>query len=81
MTSSLNRLTAIALSMLLTAGARAAEVQVAVAANFAGPAARIGEAFTAATGHTLKVSTGATGKFYTQIISGAPFEEIGRAHV
>ncbi len=74
MTSSLNRLTAIALSMLLTAGARAGEVQVAVAANFAGPAARIGEAFTAATGHTLKVSTGATGKFYTQIISGAPFE-------
>ena len=53
---------------------QAGEVQVAVAANFAGPIGRIAEAFTAATGHTLKVSTGATGKFYTQIISGAPFE-------
>lgn len=54
--------------------AHAGEVQVAVAANFAGPIAKIGEAFTAATGHVIKVSAGATGKFYTQIISGAPFE-------
>jgi molybdate transport system substrate-binding protein len=52
----------------------AGEVQVAVAANFAGPIGKIGEAFTTATGHTLKVSTGATGKFYSQIVSGAPFE-------
>ena len=53
----------------------AGEVQVAVAANFAGPLARIGEGFSAATGHTLKVSSGATGKFYTQITQGgAPFE-------
>jgi molybdate transport system substrate-binding protein len=56
------------------AAAHAGEVQVAVAANFAGPVAKIGEAFTAATGHVLKVSTGSTGKFYAQIISGAPFE-------
>lgn len=63
-----------ALATLMATSAQAGEVQVAVAANFAGPVARIGEAFTAATGHTLKVSTGATGKFYTQIISGAPFE-------
>jgi molybdate transport system substrate-binding protein len=54
--------------------AHAGEVQVAVAANFAGPLARIAEGFTAATGHVLKASAGATGKFYTQIISGAPFE-------
>ena len=54
--------------------AQAAEVQVAVAANFAGPIARIGEGFAAATGHVLKISTGATGKFYTQIVGGAPFE-------
>ncbi len=53
---------------------QAAEVQVAVAANFAAPMARIGAAFTAATGHVLKVSTGSTGKFYTQVVSGAPFE-------
>jgi molybdate transport system substrate-binding protein len=54
--------------------ARAGEVLVAVAANFAGPLAKIGEGFTAASGHTLKVSSGATGKFYTQIVAGAPFE-------
>jgi molybdate transport system substrate-binding protein len=54
--------------------APAAEVQVAVAANFAVPLQKIAEGFTAATGHTLKVSAGATGKFYSQIIAGAPFE-------
>ncbi len=62
------------LACVLVGAAQAAEVQVAVAANFAGPLAKIGEAFTAASGHTLKVSAGATGKFYTQIQSGAPFE-------
>lgn len=51
-----------------------AEVAVAVAANFAGPMAKISEGFTAATGHVLKLSSGATGKFYAQIVSGAPFE-------
>jgi molybdate transport system substrate-binding protein len=62
-------------AVLLAASlAHAGEVQVAVAANFAGPLARIGAGFTAATGHVLKVSSGATGKFYTQIASGAPFE-------
>lgn len=54
--------------------AQAGEVQVAVAANFVRPFATIGERFTAATGHTLKVSSGATGKFYSQIAHGAPFE-------
>ncbi|WP_341889046.1 molybdate ABC transporter substrate-binding protein [Variovorax sp. YR752] len=63
-----------ALFALLASFAHAGEVQLAVAANFAGPIGKIGEAFTAASGHTLKVSSGATGKFYTQIISGAPFE-------
>ncbi len=57
-----------------TARVQAAEVQVAVAANFAAPLAQIAEGFTAATGHRLKVSVGATGKFYAQIVAGAPFE-------
>lgn len=47
---------------------------MAVAANFAGALARIGAGFTAATGHTLQVSAGATGKFYAQVVAGAPFE-------
>ncbi len=63
-----------ALSALLAWSAHAGEVQVAVAANFAGPLARIAEGFTAATGHVLKVSSGATGKFYAQVVAGAPFE-------
>lgn len=63
-----------ALSLTAASVAQAGEVVVAVAANFAGPLAKIGEAFAAASGHTLKVSSGATGKFYTQIQSGAPFE-------
>jgi molybdate transport system substrate-binding protein len=65
------------LSLLLMAHAStslAGEAQVAVAANFAGPLAKIAEGFTAATGHTLKVSSGATGRFYSQIVAGAPFE-------
>jgi len=65
------------LAVVLLAGqaaARAGEVQVAVAANFAGALAKVAEGFTAATGHTLKVSSGATGRFYAQIVAGAPFE-------
>lgn len=58
----------------LSLNVQADEVSVAVAANFAGPLAKIGDGFTAATGHTLKVSSGATGKFYSQIVAGAPFE-------
>jgi len=65
----------------LSTSAHAGEVQVAVAANFAGPAAKIGEAFTAATGHALKVSTGSTGKFHSQVIGGAPFEVLLAADV
>lgn len=57
-----------------TVAAQAGEVQVAVAANFAVPMARIAEAFTAASGHGVKLSAGATGKFYAQIVAGAPFE-------
>ncbi|MDO9315386.1 MAG: molybdate ABC transporter substrate-binding protein [Burkholderiaceae bacterium] len=67
-------LLAIAASATVAVPSQADEVVVAVAANFAGPLAKIGEGFTAATGHTLKVSAGSTGKFYSQIVAGAPFE-------
>lgn len=62
--------------VLLTAlqPAGAAEVLVAVASNFAAPMGRLSEAFSAATGHTVKLSSGATGKLYSQIVAGAPFE-------
>ena len=35
---------------------------------------RTGLAFEVPAGHVLKVSTGSTGKFYSQIVAGAPFE-------
>jgi molybdate transport system substrate-binding protein len=54
--------------------ARAGVVRVAVASNFALPLARIATDFSAATGHTLQVSVGSTGKFYQQIAAGAPFD-------
>ncbi len=54
--------------------AQAAEVQVAVAANFAAPLARIAADFTRDTGHTVALTSGATGKFLAQIRAGAPFE-------
>jgi molybdate transport system substrate-binding protein len=54
--------------------ARAAEVQVAVAANFAGPFQKIAADFAADTGHKAVMVSGSTGKFYVQIKEGAPFE-------
>lgn len=57
-----------------TGSAWADEVQVAVASNFAKPLEEIGIKFKAATGHEIKVVTGATGKLYAQIENGAPFQ-------
>jgi molybdate transport system substrate-binding protein len=67
-------LAVLCLAGICAAAAQAGEVHVAVAANFAAPMARIAESFTAATGHVVKLSSGATGKFYSQIVAGAPFE-------
>jgi molybdate transport system substrate-binding protein len=52
----------------------AAQVQVAVAANMAAPMKKIAADFARATGHEALVALGSTGKFYTQIRAGAPFE-------
>lgn len=54
--------------------ALAAEAQVAVAANFAEPIKAIAAVLEKNTGHTIKVTLGATGKLYTQIRNGAPFD-------
>jgi molybdate transport system substrate-binding protein len=50
------------------------EVQVAVAANFSAPMQKIAREFAKDTGHVAQLAFGATGKFYAQIKSGAPFE-------
>ncbi|PUE06825.1 molybdate ABC transporter substrate-binding protein [Limnohabitans sp. T6-5] len=53
--------------------ALAAEVQVAVAANFALPMQKIAQAFEQATGHKVRIALGSTGNFYAQIRHAAPF--------
>lgn len=54
--------------------AMAGEVLVAAAANVAGPLQQMSAAFTADTGHTLRVASGASGKFVHQVRAGAPFQ-------
>ncbi len=54
--------------------ADAAEVNVAVAANFTAPMQEIAVAFTQNTGHSVVLSIGATGSLYAQIVNGAPYE-------
>lgn len=62
------------MSILLAIPALAAEVNVAVAANFTAPMKQIVAEFEKETGHKVVLSFGASGKFYAQIKSGAPFQ-------
>mgnify|MGYP006273599297 FL=1 len=64
----------LAASLLLASSTNAAEVKVAVAANFAQPMKDIAAEFEKDTGHKVNLTQGATGKFYAQITNGAPFE-------
>jgi molybdate transport system substrate-binding protein len=57
-----------------SAHAQAAEVQVAVAANFAMPLRQIASQFTAETGNRVVVIVGGTGKLRAQLQNGAPFD-------
>ena len=61
-------------ALLLAMNARADTVQVAVAANFHQPMQQIAAQFEKETGHQAVLSSGASGKFYTQIKNGAPFD-------
>lgn len=60
--------------LCLSTPVMAAEVTVAIAANFTGPMEKIGPMFEKATGHKLVIAYGTVGKFYAQIKNGAPFE-------
>jgi molybdate transport system substrate-binding protein len=64
------------LMLIASAGraALAAEVPVAVAANFTEPAKEIAAAFKTATGDDAVLSFGASGQFYAQISHGAPYQ-------
>ena len=60
--------------IMLAIPAMAAEVNVAVAANFTAPMKQIVAEFEKETGHKAVLSFGASGKFYAQIKNGAPFQ-------
>jgi molybdate transport system substrate-binding protein len=65
---------ALLLSALASACAGAAELHVAVAANFLGTLRQLQPRFEAATGHQLKLTSGSSGQLYAQIRQGAPFD-------
>jgi molybdate transport system substrate-binding protein len=62
------------LAGVATHSAQAGEVQVAVAANVMAAMQRIATDFERDTGHRAVLTSGATGKFYAQIVNGAPFD-------
>jgi molybdate transport system substrate-binding protein len=59
---------------LAATAACAADVSVAVAANFTLPMQKIAQSFEQDTGHKALLAFGATGGFYAQIKNGAPFQ-------
>ena len=60
-------------ALFMSAHVHAAEVNVAVAANFTAPMRKIAAAFEQETGHKPVLSYGSTGRFYAQVRNGAPF--------
>jgi molybdate transport system substrate-binding protein len=64
----------LSLALSFAVSVQAAQVQVAVAANFAGVLEELAAAFKAKTGDELVISSAATGALYNQIAQGAPFE-------
>ncbi len=63
-----------AVMLTCSAATWAAETQIAVAANFAEPIKAVAAVLEKTTGHTVKITLGATGKLYAQIKNGAPFD-------
>jgi molybdate transport system substrate-binding protein len=57
-----------------TAAARAEDVLVAVAANFADAAQDLAALYEKSSGNKVVITTGSTGKIYAQIKAGAPFQ-------
>ena len=62
------------LLMGLARATNAAEVNVAVAANFAAPMNILAAEFEKRTGHKVKLAFGSSGRFYAQVKNGAPFD-------
>jgi molybdate transport system substrate-binding protein len=72
-TSRLKSLACCVIPLLWAHHSLAADVSVAVAANFAAPMKIIAQDFERTTGHKAVLSFGGTGQFYAQIKNGAPY--------
>ncbi|GAB4357436.1 MAG: molybdate ABC transporter substrate-binding protein [Methylohalobius sp. ZOD2] len=70
----MKKLISLAIAIMTATIGHAETVNVAVAANFTAPMRAIAEAFEQATGHRLKLAFGSSGKLFTQIQNGAPFQ-------
>jgi molybdate transport system substrate-binding protein len=64
----------LAIGIAMGSSSFAAEVSVAVAANFTAPMQKIAQVFEQDTGHKAVLAFGSTGNFYAQIKNGAPFQ-------
>lgn len=53
--------------------AKAESIKIAVAANFSAPMKVLAAEFEKKSGHSVSLSFASTGKFYAQILNGAPF--------
>lgn len=61
-------------SFLSAAATMADTLTVAVASNFAGTLHQLAKRFEEKSGHKMRISSASTGKIYTQIKNGAPFD-------
>ena len=67
-------LATVSLCGVLVANVQAANIHVAVAANFAAPAKQLASLFEKEAGHKVILSFGGTGVLYGQIKNGAPYD-------
>ena len=74
MTAVIRSVALLSAALLTSFAAHAAEVSVAVAANFTAPMQKIAAEFEKDTGHKLRLTFGGSGKVYAQISNGAAFE-------
>ncbi len=61
-------------AFLMSSLSGAAELRVAVAANFRATAEQLAQAFTQQTSHQVSISSASSGALYNQIIYGAPYD-------
>lgn len=67
-------LMAAALVIAMNCAALAEEIKVAVAANFLAPMEELAKVYQKKTGDSVVISAGSSGKLYSQIKNGAPFD-------